>query len=168
MLVLADTNILLRLLTPADPQHATVRQAVRVLRSRGDTIVVAPQSAAEFWNVCTRPVTARGGFGLTFAETDRRLRIIERIFQVLNDTAAAYPIWRALVVAHSVSGVQVHDARLVALMQAHGITHILTFNGADFARYPGITVIPPASLAPPPAPPSAPPPLPPSAPTTPP
>jgi hypothetical protein len=45
--------------------------------------------------------------------------------------------------------VQVHDARLVALMQVHGITHILTLNGADFARYPGIVPIDPASLSPP-------------------
>src|SRR6266516_1154603 len=136
MLVLADTNILLRLLAPADPQRAAVRQAVRVLRARGDTLVVSPQGAAEFWNVCTRPTTARGGFGLTVPETDRRLRLIERIFRVLGDSPAAYPIWRSLIVTHSVSGVQVHDARLVAFMQAHGITHILTFNGADFARYP--------------------------------
>lgn len=53
---------------------------------------------------------------------------------------------------------QVHDARLVALMQAHGITHILTLNGSDFTRYPGITPVDPASLAPPPPPPPATPP----------
>jgi predicted nucleic acid-binding protein len=54
------------------------------------------------------------------------------------------------VVAHGVQGKQVHDARLAALMLAHGITHILTLNGADFARYPGIVPIDPASLVPPP------------------
>ena len=43
---------------------------------------------------------------------------------------------------------QVHDARLVALMQVHGITHILTLNRADFARYPGIVPIDPVSLSP--------------------
>jgi predicted nucleic acid-binding protein len=34
-----------------------------------------------------------------------------------------------------VSGVQVHDARLVAAMKTHGVTHILTFNVVDFQRY---------------------------------
>jgi len=62
---------------------------------------------------------------------------------VLVELAATYSIWRSLVVAHSVMGKQVHDARLVALMQSHGITHILTLNGADFARYPGITIVDP-------------------------
>jgi predicted nucleic acid-binding protein len=51
-----------------------------------------------------------------------------------------------MVVAYGVSGVQVHDARLAAAMRVHGMTHILTFNPADFQRYPGITVVHPANL----------------------
>jgi hypothetical protein len=31
-------------------------------------------------------------------------------------------------------------------MHAHGITHILTLNGADFARYPDITALAPADV----------------------
>jgi predicted nucleic acid-binding protein len=146
MLILIDSGILLRLLEPTDPQHPVIRQAIRTLRSRGDHLVTSPQNAAEFWNVCTRPATARGGFGLTIAEAERRLRIIERLFQVPPDHLASYALWRQLVVIHAVQGVQVHDARLVAYMQAHGITHILTLNGADFARYPGITAIAPTNL----------------------
>ena len=107
---------------------------------------------AEFWNVCTRPATARGGFGLSIADADRRLRIIERLFRVLPDNPATYQAWRALVVAHALKGVQVHDARLVALMQVNGIAHILTLNGGDFARYTGIVPIAPTSLWPPPQP----------------
>jgi predicted nucleic acid-binding protein len=148
MLVLVDSGILLRLLEPTDPQHGVIRGAVRALRGRGDTLVTAPQNASEFWNVCTRPVTARGGFGLSIADADRRLRVIERLFRVVSESPSTYQIWRGLLVAHGVRGVQVHDARLVALMQVHGITHILTLNGADFARYPGIVPIDPASFAP--------------------
>ena len=150
MLVLVDSGILLRLLDPSDLQYATIRGAVSVLRSRGDTLVTAAQNAAEFWNVCTRPPTARGGFGLSIAEVDRRLRVIERLFRIVADGPAVYQAWRGLVVAHAVKGVQVHDARLVALMRVNGIAHILTLNGTDFARYPGIVPIAPTSLWPPP------------------
>jgi len=150
MLVLVDSGILLRLLEPSDPQHAAIRGAVRALRSRGDTLVTAAQSAAEFGNVCTRPAAARGGYGLSIADADRRLRVIERLFHVLPDSPAAYQVWRGLLVAHAVRGVQVHDARLVALMQVNGITHILTLNGGDFARYRDIIPIAPTSLWPPP------------------
>ena len=45
------------------------------------------------------------------------------------------PEWRRLVVNYGVSGVQVHDARLVATMLVHDVTHILTFNTQDFIRY---------------------------------
>ncbi len=151
--VLADSGILLRLLDSADPLHVTIDQAVTVLHARGDRIVIAPQNVAEFWNVCTRPATARGGYGLSIAETDRRLAIIEAVFAVLSEPSTAYRLWRSLVMTHAVQGKQVHDARLVALMQAHGITHVLTLNGSDFTRYPGITPIDPASLVPPPPPP---------------
>lgn len=101
---------------------------------------------AEFWNVCTRPATARGGLGLSIPVADRRLRVVERLFRVLPDTTSTYQTSRVLLVTHGVQGVQVHDARLVALMQVHGITHILTLNGGDFARYPGIVAIDPTSL----------------------
>ncbi len=76
------------------------------------------QNMAEFWNTSTRPVE-RNGFGLSVDTTER------------------------IVLQHRVSGVQVHDARLAAAMYAHGISHILTFNGSDFMRYPGITTIHP-------------------------
>src|SRR5262245_51129015 len=107
MLVLVDSGILLRLLEPTDPHHGTIRGTVRALRSRSDTLVVAAQNVAEVWNVCTRPATVRGGFGLSIAETNRRLRIIERLFRVLPDSVAAYSLWRGLLVSHAVQGVQV-------------------------------------------------------------
>jgi predicted nucleic acid-binding protein len=146
MRLASDSGILLRVLHRADPQHAAVRQAVRLLRARGDTLVTAPQNIAEFWNVTTRPASARGGFGLGVAEAQRRLRIIERLFPVLPDSPAAYSLWKQLVVHHGVMGVQVHDARLVAWMPAHAITHLLTLNPADFARYPTITALTPQHL----------------------
>jgi predicted nucleic acid-binding protein len=143
---LADTGILLRLLERTDPQHAIVRQAIQALRKHGQELFTAPQNASEFWNVCTRPPTARGGLGLSVPETDRRLRIVERLFQVLPDQPGVYAIWRQLVRTHAVMGIQVHDARLTAVMKAHGLTKLLTFNKTDFARYSGIAAMTPAEV----------------------
>ena len=49
---------------------------------------------------------------------------------------------------YGVSGVQVHDARLVAAIISHGATHILTFDTVDFARYApeGIVAVDPAAV----------------------
>lgn len=147
MLVLSDSGILIRLFQQGDVYHAAVNRAVAALRTRGDEPAYGFQNVTEFWNVSTRPATARGGLGLSLAEADRRLTRIETSFRYLVELRRVRRPWRQLVLTHRVQGKQVHDARLVALMQAHGITHILTLNGPDFARYPGITVIDPASFA---------------------
>lgn len=147
MRYLVDTGVLLRLLQRNDPNYSTIRQAVRTLLARGDELCCAPQNIVEFWNVCTRPASARGGFGLTTAETNWRVRLIERVFMVLEETPAIYAEWRRLVVDNSVAGVQVHDARIVGIMNVNGVTHVLTLNGADFSRYTGITSVSPAEIA---------------------
>jgi predicted nucleic acid-binding protein len=43
-------------------------------------------------------------------------------------------------------GVQVHDARIAASMNAHGITHLLTFNSGDFKRFQGIIALSPQDV----------------------
>jgi predicted nucleic acid-binding protein len=65
---------------------------------------------------------------------------IETITQMLAQITNRTP---RLVVAYGVKGVNVHDARLVAAMLVHGLTHILTFNISDFARYSEITAVHP-------------------------
>jgi hypothetical protein len=47
---------------------------------------------------------------------------------------------------HSVQGVKVFDARLVAIMSVYGIDSTLTFNVADFKRYQHINVLPPTAV----------------------
>lgn len=147
MQVSLDSNILIRLVVARDPLHEPVRAALRTVRANGHTFCAFFQNLAEFWNVCTRPATARGGFGLTVEEAANGLKLIERVMAILPDTPNVYPIWRQLVTDHSVMGVQVHDARLVAAMLAHGITHILTLNADDFRRYPGIVPVLPTDAA---------------------
>ena len=66
MLYLVDTGVLLRLLNRADPAHHDVRGCFRNLRAAGDQFAVALQNVAEFWNVSTRPSSARGGYGFPY------------------------------------------------------------------------------------------------------
>jgi predicted nucleic acid-binding protein len=146
MLILADTNVLIRMEIAGHPDHVEAASAVRILRAAGHTFGMAAQGASEFWNVCTRPATARGGLGLTVAVTDLHLAHLESYVAVQFDSSTSYGIWRRLVVTRGVSGVQVHDARIAALMLANGITHILTYNGKDFTRFPGISAVSPADV----------------------
>ena len=147
MVFLADTNVLLRFADRTHPVHPIIRAALRKLRTNGHRVCATPQNFVEFWNVATRP-TERNGFGLAPANADRLLRLVERLFPLLPDSPAVYTNWRRLVVSFGVSGIQVHDARIVATMIVHGVTHILTFNTTDFVRYGtrGIVTVDPTTV----------------------
>lgn len=45
-----------------------------------------------------------------------------------------------------VRGRQAHDANLAAAMRAHGVSHLLTMDRRDFARYIGVTVLTPDAV----------------------
>jgi predicted nucleic acid-binding protein len=145
---LADTNILLRLISPSDPNHPLASSALYSLLGRGERVGYTSQNLVELWNVCTRPTTARGGFGLSVEQTDRRARIIETYLTFLPSCEAVHLEWRRLVVHYGVSGVQVHDTRLVAAMLVHGVSHILTFNTDDFRRFSEIIAVHPSFITP--------------------
>ena len=147
MIYLPDTNVLLRYADNQHPLHGLVRSAVRKLRTSGHILKVTPQNYVKFWNVATRPLN-KNGFGLAVSQANKLHKGLERDFPLLPDSAAVYPEWRRWVVAYGVSGIQVHDTRLVAFMNVHAITHILTFNTGDFARFApsGIVAIDSASV----------------------
>ena len=142
---LVDTNVLLRLANPSMEQHPICKQAVARLHATGWQLYYTLQNAAEFWNVSTRPVE-RNGHGLTALETMLGWREVEEILTLLPDDARVYANWRKLVVSCEVRGVQVHDAKLAATMLAHDVSRILTFNTADFVRFPGIEAIDPSAI----------------------
>jgi predicted nucleic acid-binding protein len=144
---LIDTNVLLRLSRQDDPQHQLIAATIEALGRQGADLCFATQNIAEFWNVFTRP-KERNGYGSTIVEANQRVEFIERTMTFLPDNEQVYSIWRQLVVKHNVRGVQVHDARLAAIMQVYGLTHILPMNQPDFLRYTGIQAIHPHQVLP--------------------
>jgi len=147
MQYLVDTGVWLRLFDRTDPEHANIHTALQRLRSGGHSLATCTQNIAEFWNVSTRPKTARGGYGKGVDVTERRVEFIERFAIVLDDTPAAYHQWRTLLSQYRIQGTAVHDARLVALMHTTGIQNIVTLNAGDFTRYQGISVSRPKDIA---------------------
>ena len=149
MACLLDTSILVRLANRADSSYALADRAVVELFSRGVVLHLTPQNLIEFRNAATRPLAANG-LGLTPAQAENKAADFEALFPLLLETANIYPTWKTLVAAAAVIGKQVHDARLVAVCHVSGISHLLTFNTAHFARLasfgPGIVVVHPAKV----------------------
>jgi len=144
---LVDSNLLLRWANKGDQERPVALAALRTLGRQGETLNTSPQNYTEFWSSATRPI-ANNGLGMTPIHAERLVRRLRLLFPLLPDTPAIFDEWLRLVVAANVSGRQVHDTRLVAVMLTHGVTHLLTFNVKDFLRFQtfGITVVHPADV----------------------
>jgi predicted nucleic acid-binding protein len=123
--------------------HAAAVRAVAGLIRDGEGLVVTPQIVAEFWNVATRPID-NNGLGLSHQDAYDEVAKLEEFCALFVESIDVYTEWKRLVRVHGVSGVKVHDARLVAAMNVHGVKRILTFNADDFVRYRDIQAIVPA------------------------
>ena len=146
---LLDTNVWLRAVQREAPHHLLAVDALAAILVRGDEIFVTAQNLIEFWSVASRPSAANG---LDWTVEAVRLEI-DRVlaqFPLLDDTPAVFVHWLDLVSTHRVIGRRVHDARLVAVMLAYGISHLLTFNRDDFRQFSEIVIVEPAQVVPPP------------------
>ncbi len=145
MSVLLDTNVLTRSAQPAHPMHEDALEAVRLLKNANEDLCIVPQNLVEFWAVATRPLSANG-LEMTTAQAQTELAKIKSFFRLLMDSAGVYDEWEKLVTDHAVSGRNTYDARIVAAMKVHGISHLVSFNDQDFKRYHDITVMTPAEV----------------------
>jgi predicted nucleic acid-binding protein len=142
---LLDTNILLRSVQREAPHHPLAIEALATLLEQEHDVFITAQNLIEFWSVASRPTEANG-LGWTTETVRQEVDRLRAQFPMLDDTADVFVQWLQLVSAYRVSGRRVHDARLVAVMLAHGITHLLTFNQDDFRHFEMITVVTPMDV----------------------
>ena len=138
---LVDTNVFLRSAAPKSIHHVVAVQAMKRLASRGEELLLAPQVLMEFWAAATRPVEVNG-YGWSAGTAEAKVTELLRQFPLLSETPAVFVEWLRLVRRHGILGKQAHDARLVALLNTHGVPHLLTFNVGDFQPY-GVIVVSP-------------------------
>jgi predicted nucleic acid-binding protein len=142
---LIDTNVLIRLEDSLDPSHVEAMAAVERLKRDGHDCQIVPQNLYEFWVVATRPLE-NNGLGLDAAKAEDAIREWMSFFRLRLDERGIFRNWFQLVAAYQVRGKTGHDARLVAAMQRHGLTNLLTFNGPDFVRFSSIRVYTPTDV----------------------
>ena len=145
MSYLVDTNVLLRSVQISHPMHSDAAGSIDLFLRGGEEVSIISQNLIEFWAVATRPEVSNG-LGISINQTVQIIAAFKNAFLLLPDTVSIFAEWEQLVARHRVAGKQVYDARLVAAMNVHKVTHLLTFNTADFKRYSGITVVSPSSV----------------------
>lgn len=142
---LLDANVLLRVPQTESDQHDEAAAAVEALLSRGEDLCITPQVVVEFWCAATRPVEANG-LGIEPSFLAAYVGGLLADFSMLEDNKDVFPEWLGLVASHGVRGKKTHDTRLAAVMLAHGVDHLLTFNVDDFRRYQEIKAVHPADV----------------------
>lgn len=145
MQVLCDTNILVRLANPGDPKHELTLNALARLSKDGHKLVLVPQCLYEYHVVVTRPVQDNG-LGLSETRAIADLDQLIAINHLMNDEPGIFQKWKSTVGQFKVIGKQAHDARLVAAMDHHGLTCLLTFNDKHFKRFTHLRVVTPGDV----------------------
>jgi predicted nucleic acid-binding protein len=143
--ILIDTNILVRTVDRDDPQYGLCLQALQIVMRSDDDPVICAQVLIEFWSVVTRP-RAVNGMGLSASQAERYIEQTLRSFPCVIEPPDMADHWRDVVVRYDVTGKQAHDARLIALMNAHGINRLMTLNTAHFARYHEVESVSPSDV----------------------
>ncbi|MEX2171712.1 MAG: hypothetical protein WD851_20505 [Pirellulales bacterium] len=145
-LILADTNLTLRMVERDHVDHQVAMSSVRSLRERSYAPAIVPQVVYEFWVVATRP-KENNGLGMAASEAIMELDELLPLFRLLRDERSIYEHWFELVARNAIVGKRAHDARIVAAMLRHQISYVLTFNSQDFFRYAGVQVVDPRDIS---------------------
>ena len=130
----------MRRVSSLDSQHIPVRAALERLTAQGAVVCVTAQNIMEFWVVATRPAEVNG-LGMTPLQARIEVDKFLGAFTLLPDPADLLERRLDLCSQHAVCGRPAHDARLVAVMQAHGVARLLTLNPDDFKRYSEVTCL---------------------------
>jgi predicted nucleic acid-binding protein len=142
---LLDTCVLVRLADQHSREHRVADAALERLLARNELLFISAQVLAEFWAVATRP-EAVNGLGWSIATASEAIIGLREQFPLLAETADTVDCWFELVNRCQVAGKRAHDARLAALLLAHGVQQVLTFNTADFPGIWGVDAVHPDEL----------------------
>ena len=93
----------------------------------------------EYLAVLSRPQTFTPAISAT--QLVQQVRAFQSQFQIAEDSAAVTANLLNLLASIPIGGKQVHDANIVATMQAAGIPRLLTHNTADFARFASVITL---------------------------
>ena len=132
-----DTNVLLAASDTDRPNHT---EAVDFLESglRGERrLFTNGQVFREYLVVATRPLK-NNGFGLSPNDALSNIQAFGTCIQLLNESPTVARKLNKLVGDDTLKGKRIHDANIVATMQANGLTRLKTYNPSDFMTFEGI------------------------------
>jgi predicted nucleic acid-binding protein len=137
--VFLDTNVLVHANVAESPLHQIALTAIQKRYDAGVELWVSRQVLREYLAVLSRPQTFSAPQPMS--TLSERVRYFAERFRVADEGADVTEHLLAVLERIPVGGSQVHDANIVATMQAYGIKQLLTDNTDDFARFSEIVTV---------------------------
>jgi len=137
-LIAIDTNILVYAHRGDLPAHATAKSVVARLAEGSHPWAIPWPCVHEFYSVVTNPRIFRND---TATPPELALMQIEAwmgspTLQLLAETQRYYDALKKVLSSSNVRGALVHDARVFALCEEHGVAELWTAD-RDFSRFAG-------------------------------
>ena len=130
--VFIDTNILVYATDDESPFHAKSLGILKKLMMDGIDFAIGPQIIREYLVVLTRGLSP--GDPARSAALHNVKKLIEA-FTLLDENSKTVARLQTIMENFAVGGKQIHDANIVAVMQANDIKRLLTHNLDDFKRF---------------------------------
>ena len=135
-----DTNVLLIATDESRPLHEEAMQLLAGSVILGLSLATSGQVLREYLVVATRPVNVNG-LGLSTEVAVGNLNEFLGSLIMCEETVEVSSRLRQLAVTHNLSGKRLHDANIVATMEAHGISAVVTQNADDFAPFEEVAIM---------------------------
>jgi predicted nucleic acid-binding protein len=136
-----DTNILVFSTNELSEWCQPAQKILHEARQLGIDLTISSQILREYLAAATRINIT--GKALPLTKILENIRVFRNEFTVIDDSSFVLDTLIDILKTVVAAGKQVHDANIVATMQAHQVHHLLTHNTADFERFSDfITTLP--------------------------
>ena len=140
--IFLDTNVLLyQTFEDIDAaKHAVVNKTLRNLDEQGHQFYIAPQILREFIALATNDAILK----TPLRDADLLLKIteFESAFTLLFETPQSLDVLKDLCRRYAIKKHRIHDANIAAMVIAHGMDWLWTFNLKDFQPFTEIHLLP--------------------------
>jgi uncharacterized protein len=141
-LIAVDTNILIYAHREDSPFHDPASKRMTELAEGATTWAIPWPCVHEFLAIVTHPRIYAPPTPLPRALDQVAAWLESSTLVLLAESADHWLVLRSLLASGRIAGPQVHDARIVALCQQHGVRELWSAD-RDFNRFTGLVVVNP-------------------------
>ena len=136
--IFIDTNILVYMANEDSPFYSKVRKIFETIA--GDyELWISRQILREYTVIMTRPESLEKP--ITPEEVISDLEKFENIFYIADENKKVTENLKKLIRNYKLIGKRIHDANIVATMEANSISVLFTLNLDDFKNFKGISLL---------------------------